>query len=141
MSPAVYRRLIKPAHARMVQAARDFGKPVLFHTCGAVSTLMPDFIEIGLSAVHPVQVSARDMDPVRLKRDFGRDIAFWGGVDTQRVLPLGTPAEVREEVRRRIGDLGAGGGYVLGAVHNIQAEVPAENVLAMVDAAHALGRY
>jgi uroporphyrinogen decarboxylase len=141
MSPAVYRRLIKPAHARMAQAARDFGKPVLFHTCGAVSTLMPDFIELGLGAVHPVQVSARDMDPVRLKREFGRDIAFWGGVDTQRVLPLGTPADVREEVRRRIADLGAGGGYVLGAVHNIQAEVPVENVLAMIDAAHELGRY
>jgi uroporphyrinogen decarboxylase len=76
-----------------------------------------------------------------LKREFGRDISFWGGIDTHRILPRGTVAEVREEVRRRIADLAPGGGFVLGAVHNIQAEVPVENVLAMVEAAKEFGNY
>ncbi len=141
MSPALYRRLVKPAHAKMVEAVKAFGKPVLFHTCGSVKALMADFIEIGLDAVHPVQVSAREMDTAILKRDFGAHIGFWGAIDTQRVLPRGTPEEVREEVRRRIADLAPGGGYVLGAVHNIQAEVPPENILAMVNAAREFGRY
>ena len=141
MNPALYRRLIKPYHARMVQAVKRFHKPLLLHSCGSVAAFLPDLIEIGFDAIHPVQVSAKDMDSARLKRDFGRDISFWGGIDTQRVLPRGTPAEVREEVRRRIGDLGPGGGYVLGAVHNIQSEVPVENILAMVEAARDLGRY
>jgi uroporphyrinogen decarboxylase len=81
------------------------------------------------------------MDSARLKREYGRAITFWGAVDTQRVLPLGTPQDVREEVRRRIADLGPGGGYVLGAVHNIQAEVPVENILAMFEAAREFGKY
>lgn len=141
LSPALYRRLIKPYHARMAQAIKRFGKPVLLHSCGSVAAFIPDLIEVGFDALHPIQVSAKDMDSARLKREYGRDITFWGGVDTQRVLPLGTPQEVREEVRRRIADLGSGGGYVLGAVHNIQAEVPVENILAMFEAAREFGRY
>ncbi len=141
MSPALYRRLIKPVHARMVQAVKRFDKPVLLHSCGSVAALIPDLIEIGIDALHPVQVTAKDMDTAQLKRQFGRDIAFWGGIDTHRVLPRGSVAEVREEVRKRIADLAPGGGYVLGAVHNIQAEVPAENVLAMVEAAKEFGEY
>jgi len=96
MSPAVYRRLIKPTHARMVQAVKRFQKPVLLHSCGSVAAFIPDLIEIGFDALHPIQVSARDMDSVRLKRDFGRDITFWGAIDTHRVLPRGTVAEVRK---------------------------------------------
>jgi len=141
MSPALYRRLIKPYHARMVQAIKRFEKPVLLHSCGSVAAFIPDLIEVGFDALHPIQVSAKDMESGTLKRQFGRDITFWGGVDTQRVLPLGTPQDVREEVRRRINDLGPGGGYVLGAVHNIQAEVPAENILAMFEAAREFGKY
>lgn len=141
MSPALYRRLIKPYHIRMVQAVKRFNKPLLLHSCGSVTAFIPDFIEAGFDVLHPIQVSAKDMDSARLKREFGRDIAFWGGVDTQRVLPRGAPEDVREEVRRRIADLGPGGGYVLGAVHNIQAEVPVENMLAMFEAAREFGRY
>ncbi len=141
MSPALYRRLIKPYHRRMAQAVKRFHKPLLLHSCGSVAAFLPDLIEIGFDAIHPVQVTAKDMDSARLKREFGRDITFWGGIDTQRVLPRGTPADVREEVRRRIADLGPGGGYVLGAVHNIQAEVPVENILAMFEAAREFGRY
>jgi len=141
MSPAVYRRLIQPTHARMVDTVKRFNKPVLLHSCGSVAAFIPALIEIGFDALHPIQVSAKDMESAKLKREFGRDMTFWGGIDTQRVLPRGTPAEVREEVRKRIGDLGPGGGYVLGAVHNIQAEVPPENILAMFDAAREFGRY
>ncbi len=141
MSPALYRRLLKPTHGRLVQTVKRFGKPILLHSCGSIAAFIPDFIESGFDAVHPVQVSAKDMDSGRLKREFGRDIAFWGGIDTHRVLPQGSPAEVREEVRRRIADLGPGGGYILGAVHNVQAEVPPENILAMVEAAREFGAY
>jgi uroporphyrinogen decarboxylase len=100
-----------------------------------VYPLIPDFIEIGIDALNPVQVSAARMDTAALKREFGRDLTFWGGVDTQQVLPWGSPAEVRAEVQRRIADLAAGGGYVLCAVHNIQPEVPPENIAAMYEAA------
>ncbi|HSB69721.1 MAG TPA: uroporphyrinogen decarboxylase family protein [Candidatus Methylomirabilis sp.] len=141
MSPALYRRLIKPCHGRMVQAVKRFDKPVLLHTCGSVAAFIPDLIEVGFDALHPIQVSARDMDSARLKREFGQDITFWGAIDTQRVLPMGTPEDVRQEVQRRIADLGPGGGYVLGAVHNVQAEVPPQNILAMVEAAREFGRY
>ena len=119
MNPAIYRRLIKPYHARMVQTVKRFGKPLLLHSCGSVAPFIPDLIEIGFDALNPVQVSAKDMDSARLKKEYGRNITFWGGIDTQRVLPRGTPAEVREEVRKRIADLGPGGGYILGAVHNL----------------------
>ena len=125
----------------MVKAVKKFNKSVLLHSCGSVAAFIPDLVEIGIDALHPVQVSAKGMDTAQLKREFGRDITFWGGVDTHRVLPRGTPEEVRDEVRRRIADLAPGGGYVLGAVHNIQAEVPVENVLAMVEAAKEFGRY
>ena len=141
MSPALYRRVIKPTHARMVQAIKRFDKPVLLHSCGSVAAFIPDLIEIGVDALHPIQVTAKGMETAALKAEFGRDIAFWGGVDTHRVLPRGTAADVREEVRKADRGSGPRGGYVLGAVHNIQAEVPAENVLAMVDAAREFGWY
>jgi uroporphyrinogen decarboxylase len=131
--------MIKPHHRRMTETARRHGKKILWHSCGAVYQFIPDLIEIGVDALNPVQVSAAHMDTKGLKREFGRDLAFWGGVDTGKVLPLGTPAEVREEVKRRIEDLAAGGGYILAAVHNIQADVPPENVVAMFDAAREFG--
>jgi uroporphyrinogen decarboxylase len=107
---------------------------VLYHCCGAVGTLVGEFIDIGVDALNPVQVSSAGMgDTAALKAEFGEHISFWGGIDTQHVLPRGTPEEVRAEVRRRIEDLAPGGGYVLAPVHNIQEDVPAENVLAMAD--------
>ena len=99
-----------------------------------------DFIEMGVDILNPVQVAAAGMgDTAALKHDFGASIAFWGGIDTQRVLPFGSADEVREEVRRRIADLAAGGGFVLSAVHDVQDDVRPENVLAMADAAAAFG--
>jgi len=138
--PELYRRVIKPRHRRMAEAVKRHGKPILYHSCGSIYALIPDLIEVGIDALNPVQVTAAEMDTKRLKREFGRDLTFWGGINTQQVLPLGTPEEVREEVRRRIEDLAEGGGYVLCAVHNIQPEVPPENVVAMYEAALEYGR-
>ncbi|MEJ2211007.1 MAG: uroporphyrinogen decarboxylase family protein [Anaerolineae bacterium] len=131
-----YRRLFKPRHRRMIDLLKSKSQArVLYHCCGAVRSLIPEFVDIGVDALNPVQVSSAGMDDTAaLKADFGHDICFWGGIDTQRVLPRGTPDEVRAEVRRRIDDLAPGGGFVLAAVHNIQEDVPAENIVAMVDA-------
>jgi uroporphyrinogen decarboxylase len=139
MRPEAYRRLVKPYHARLAAAAKSTGKPLLFHSCGAVRQLIPDLIEIGVDALNPVQAAAAGMDTGRLKREFGRDIAFWGGIDTQHVLPHGSREAVRQEVRRRLDDLHHDGGYVLCGVHNIQDDVPPENVTAMYDAALEFG--
>jgi uroporphyrinogen decarboxylase len=140
MRPELYRKLIKPRHQRMAAAVKRFGKPILYHSCGSVSSLIPDMIEIGIDALNPVQVAAANMDTGRLKQEYGRDITFWGAIDTQRVLPLGTPEEVRAEVKRVIGDLAPGGGYVLCPVHNVQPEVPPANIVAMFDAALEFGQ-
>jgi uroporphyrinogen decarboxylase len=137
-----YRALIKPRHREMIASIRrKTSARVLYHCCGAVKTLMPEFIEIGVDALNPVQVASAGMDTAALKTLYGREIAFWGGIDTRRVLPFGTPEDVRLEVRRRTSDLAPGGGYVLAAVHNLQDDVPAENILAMADAAQEFGRF
>lgn len=139
VSPDSYRKFIKPRHRRffdMVHSRSD--AKVLFHSDGSLPKLLPDFIEIGIDFINPVQVSAAGMDDTaRLKREFGQDIGFWGAIDNVRVLPYGTPDDVRAEVQRRIRDLGPGGGYVLGAVHNIQPDVPPENIVALFDSARA----
>ena len=139
MRPELYRKLIKPYHQRMAAAIKRFDKPIIYHSCGSVFSLIPDLLDVGIDALNPVQVAADGMDTKRLKQEYGRDLTFWGGVDTQRVLPCGTPAEVREEVRRRIEDLGEGGGYVLSPVHNVQPEVSPENLAAMFEAALQYG--
>lgn len=143
ISPPMYRELVKPRQKRTFDFFRERADAKLFYHCdGAVYPLIPDFIEIGVEALNPIQLNAAGMgDTKRLKAEFGEKLTFWGAIDTQRVLPSGTPKDVREEVRLRIGDLAPGGGYVVCAVHNIQPEVPPENVVAMFDAAYDLGRY
>ncbi len=135
ISRDLYREMLKPFHKKLWGYIKEkSSKPILLHSCGSIYELIPDLIEIGIDALNPVQVSARDMDTGRLKREFGRYITFWGGgCDTQRILPYGTPADVRREVRKRVGDLASGGGFVFCQVHNIQPDVPVENVLAMYD--------
>lgn len=143
ISPALYRALVKPRQKRTFDffKARTAAKRY-FHTDGAVYPLLADFVEIGVEVLNPIEVRAAGMgDTAKLKREFGGTLAFWGAIDTHRVLPTGTPDEVREEVRRRIRELGPGGGYVISPVHNIQPDVPPENVLAMYAAADALGQY
>ena len=143
LSPEMYRELVKPVQRRTFEFFRNKTHAKrFFHTDGSVYPIIEDFIEIGAEVLNPIQVSAAGMgDTARLKAEFGDRLAFWGAIDTHRVLPLGSPEDVREEVRRRLADLAPGGGYVLCSVHNIQPEVPPENVVAMFDAAYELGRY
>ncbi len=135
-SPDIYRTLIKPRHKRMFEVLKSWPDlKVAFHSCGATSSLFEDLIELGVDAVNPVQVNAANMEPERLKAEFGDRLSFWGAIDTQKVLPLGSADDVRQEVRRMIDILGQSGGYVLNSVHNIQPDVPPENVVAMFDEA------
>jgi len=145
ISPELYRELIKPRHTKLIEfikkhAATDV--KIFFHSCGAVATIVPDLIESGIDILNPVQVSAAAMDTRELKQLYGKDITFYGGgVDTQRVLPQGSPDAVRDEVRRRIEDLAPGGGFIFNTVHNIQADVPPENIMAMWEAVQEFGVY
>ncbi|MFQ5857292.1 MAG: uroporphyrinogen decarboxylase family protein [Anaerolineae bacterium] len=143
ISPDLYRKMIKPKQRRLVEAIKSkTDAKLFFHGCGAVYDLIPDLIELGFDIVNPVQVSARGMDTKRLKQKYGKDIVFWGGgVDTQHVLPFGTPEEVADEVKRRIDDLAPGGGFVFAAVHNIQALVPPENIIAAFETILEYGQY
>ena len=135
IAPETYREMVKPYHKRLWSLIKKLsGKPLLLHSCGSVYDLIPDLLEIGLDALNPVQVRAANMDSYKLKREFGKDLVFWGGgCDTQQVLGGGTPAQVREEVRRRCADLAPGGGFVFSQVHNIQPNVPPENIAAMYE--------
>jgi uroporphyrinogen decarboxylase len=145
ISMRLYRDLLKPRHTKLFAFIRERAAVpvrIFYHCCGAVASLIPDLIESGVDVLNPVQVSADGMDTRELKRRFGRDLTFHGGgIDTQRVLPRGTPAEVRDEVRRRIDDLAPGGGFIFNTVHNIQADVPPENILAMWEALQEFGGY
>ena len=137
INPESYVKVIKPRQARLFAAIKErTNARIFYHGCGAVFELIPHLIEIGVDIVNPVQVSAEGMDSARLKRAYGDDVVFWGGgVDTQKVLPFGTPEEVRDEVKRRIDDFAPGGGFVFATVHNIQAYVPPENIEAAYDTA------
>ena len=142
ISPALMRELVIPRLGQLLEEVRSRTQAkIWFHSCGSIYHLLPDLIDIGVDILNPVQVMAEGMDTSRLKREFGQHLSFWGAIDTQTALPFGTPEDVRAEVRRRIGDLGPGGGYVLASVHNIEADVPGENVWAMYEAAQRWGVY
>jgi uroporphyrinogen decarboxylase len=143
ISPKMYRELIKPRQKRTFELFKAKTPAKRFYHCdGAIYPLIEDFIEIGVDVLNPIQVSAAGMDNTKkLKKDFGNRISFWGAIDTHHILPHGTQQEVYEEVHRRLLDLGPGGGYVVCSVHNIQPEVPPENVVAMFDAAYGRGAY
>jgi uroporphyrinogen decarboxylase len=137
ISPAMYREFFKPRHRQLWSRAKELAEvKVMLHSCGGIRELLPDLIEAGLDAVNPVQTSCAGMDPAELKREFGADLVLWGGgCDTQEVLPYGAPEEVRRHVRERVRLLNPGGGFVFQQVHNILANVPVENVVAMLEAA------
>lgn len=143
IGPDLYRQLVKPRQARILSTIRNHtSAKIFYHTCGAVTPFLDDLVEIGVDIINPVQVSAAGMDTSALKKRYGSRLSFWGGgCDTQRILPYGTPQEVRSEVMRRLQDLAPGGGFVFNPVHNIQPNVPPENVVAMFDAALEFGRY
>lgn len=144
LAPAMFRRLVKPYMKKLYTFMKErMNEARLFlHSCGSVYELIPDFIEMGVDILNPVQVSAANMDSRKLKAEFGKDIVFWGGgCDTQTVLPMGTVDDVRREVRRRIDDFAPGGGFVFTQVHNIQPGVPPENIVALYDTAFEFGVY
>ena len=144
LRPEWFDRFLRPRYMQYHQAVKRLAPDakMFFHSCGSVYEVLPALIETGIDIINPVQVSAAEMgDTARLKREFGDAVSFWGGIDTQRVLPHGTPAQVRDEVRRRIDDLAPGGGYVLNSVHNIQADVPPQNIIAMMEALDEYGYY
>jgi uroporphyrinogen decarboxylase len=142
ISPRMFRQQVKPhlkiLFERIKQLAPDARR--FFHSCGNVRPLLPDFIEMGIEILNPVHVRATSMEPSALKRDFGDALVFWGGgVDTQGVLPMGTPQQVKDDVRRNIEALAPGGGFVFNTVHNIQADVPPQNIVAMWEALQEYG--
>lgn len=143
LSPELYRKIVKPRHKKLYQYVKKYSSAYLFlHTCGSVYEFIPDFIEMGVDILNPVQVSAKNMDTRRLKREFGKYITFWGGgCDTQKVLPFGTQEKVTKEVKRRTEDLAPEGGFVFTQVHNIQVGVPPENIMAMYNAVKSHGKY
>jgi uroporphyrinogen decarboxylase len=136
ISPAMYREFFKPRHGLMWKRAKQLADvKVMLHCCGGVRELLPDLIDAGLDAINPVQISCSGMDAHELKRDFGKDLVFWGGgCDTQEILPNATPELIRRHVKEQVGALSAGGGFVFQQVHNILAGVPPENIVAMFDA-------
>jgi uroporphyrinogen decarboxylase len=133
LDPRDWRRLLKPAYRRLFGLAKEHGLTVWFHSCGAITPVLPDLIDIGMDVWETVQAHLPGNEPERIKREFGSHITFFGGINTQSTLPFGKPDQVRQEVRERIRVLGRGGGYICGPDHHIKPHFPLENVLAMVE--------
>lgn len=139
----MYRELVKPRHRKVYQYVKEHSRLYVFlHSCGSIYNLIPDLIEIGVDILNPVQTSAGGMDPARLKKEFGSKITLWGGgCDTQDVLPRATPEEIDAHVKERIRTFAPGGGFVFTQIHNVQADVPPENILAMFNAVKKYRNY
>lgn len=136
MSPGAWREMVKPELARVFAVGKEHGLPVAYHCCGALRAIIPDIIEIGMDVLNPVQCNCPGMEPRELKREFGAHVSFMGGVDTQGILPNGSPDEVRQATDRLIADMTAdGGGYILAASHTVPPETPESNIFAMYAAA------
>lgn len=142
-NPAFYRKVVKPRQKKLVRHIKSLtSTKVWYHTCGSVAEYIPDLLDNGIDILNPVQISAEHMDPQELKNRYGDRLVFWGGgIDTQHVLPFATPEEIRQHVRKNLEIFKPGGGYVFNNVHNIQAGVPAENIVALFDAAREFGFY
>ena len=135
--------MIKPGHAKIYAYIKENSNLYIYmHSDGNIRKMIPDLIEIGVDILNPLQFSAKDMDPVEIKKEFGKDLVFWGaGVDTQKTLPYGSPQEVEAEAQKMIDILAPGGGYVFATVHNIQANVPPENITTLYQTALTHGQY
>ena len=137
ISPRMFREIFKPRLQTLFTRIHQLAPKakLFFHSDGNIRPILPDLIEIGIDILNPIHITATGMEPGALKRDFGKDVAFWGGgVETQSVLPFGTPQEVKDNVRRNVEALAPGGGYVFNTIHNIQADVPPQNIVAMIEA-------
>lgn len=143
MSPAVFRTVFKPRYRRLTDLVKSKTKAkVCLHTCGATYWILQDLIDAGIDVVHPLQPTAKgNEDPVRLKRDYGDRLSFYSNIANTTILPHGKPEEVAQEVRRKIAALAPGGGYVFSGGHNLQADVPPANIVALFDTAYEVGRY
>ncbi len=141
MQPSLYRKLFKPYHTRLNAYVHKHSKMKTFlHSCGSIYLLMPDLIEAGYDIINPVQLSARDMEAKRLKKEFGKDITFWGGgCDTRNILNRGTEQQVRDHVKEMIDTFAPGGGFVFNTIHNIMPDVPPQNIVAMFQAVDDFG--
>jgi uroporphyrinogen decarboxylase len=133
ISKKMWRALIRPCHQKLIDVAKKRGKQVMYHTDGAVRPLIPDFIEMGVDVLNPIQPGAAGMEPAALKRDFGAQISFHGGVDIVGLLPKASPAAIRSAVRQLAADLGEDGGYIMAGSHHIQCDTPLDNILALYD--------
>ncbi|MBY8980653.1 MAG: hypothetical protein KGD72_09695 [Candidatus Lokiarchaeota archaeon] len=143
MSIKLYEKMIKPLERKLSNKIHELADAKInYHSCGSIAKFIPHFTEIGYDIVNPVQISAYDMEPCSLKKRFGRFMSFWGGLcNSQKTLPFGTPEQIRGEVRRNFECLKPGGGFVASSIHNITAEVPPQNIVAMFDAANEFGNY
>lgn len=139
ISPAQWKRLVKPRLQKLLEVPRSRGLKVALHSCGNITEIVPDLIEAGVDILNPVQSSV--LDPVSIKEKFGDRLTLWGSVDTQRTMPFGAPSDVESEVRNRLVTLGPNGGLILAPVHTVMPEVSVENYLAFLDAAKRYGRY
>jgi uroporphyrinogen decarboxylase len=143
MNLELYAKMIKPIERKLSERIHQLSDvKINYHCCGSVPHFLPHFADIGYDIVNPIQISAYDMEPCSLKERYGKSIVFWGGLcNTQKTLPFGTPQQIREEVRRNIACFKPNGGYVAANIHNITAEVPPENIVAMLDAANEFRNY
>ena len=133
LGPDIWRRYIKPSWKRVIDAAHRHNLPVFNHCCGSVAAIMPDVVEIGLDCLESVQPEAAGNDPYIFKREYGRDITFWGGLGSQTIIPFGTPDELRAEIARLVREMGEGGGYILAPAKGLMPDTPVENAAAIVE--------
>jgi uroporphyrinogen decarboxylase len=143
ISPKMYRKYIKPAHRRICETIRKYtDAAICLHSCGSIWDLIPDIIDSGFTVLNPVQIGAARMDPASLKREFGRDLVFWGGsVDSQKVLPFASAKQVMEHARQSLAAFSPGGGYIFAPINMINADVPPQNIMALAEAVRLYGSY
>jgi uroporphyrinogen decarboxylase len=137
MDPDTWRKVFKPRIKYMFEEFRKVrpGIKIAWHSCGSILPIIPDFIEVGLDILNPIQPLAHGMDPIFLKQTYGKDLVFFGGIDVQHLLPYETPQKIKDEVKRRVDILGKDGGFIIAPAHNIQPDTPVENVMAFFEAA------
>lgn len=143
ISPKMWREIFKPRYKEVFDELKKTNPDIIiaYHSCGSIRPIITDMIEIGLDVLNPIQPKALDMDPADLKKTYGKEIAFFGGIDIQDVLPNGTPEDVRAEVKNKIRAAGEGGGYLLAPAHNIQPDTPLENIFTLFEAVKEYGKY